>query len=754
MKFLCVLCPLALVPLRVHWGWSRLPAFCGGGEFSAVVGTSVWGAVVSRGSSQQKSSSAGSTSLPALCDVPSGTEEQDHLEFRFYAEALAFLIDWKISKPPLTVAISAPSGAGKSSLAQQVQEQLKTHGDWYDDHIICQFSAWKHDDAPNLGAAFAAKVAQFANEERYWWRRLIQPLPSAMLTPEQRWHRQLYVILASLAVALGLVLGPDTRDIITAAAQPTDTHWINAEHAAHGFGLTLIIILAALTFVYPKIFSGTQAVARFINDPKSEAARGSIDSVSKQLGGLIASATRRKRRFFVFVEDLDRCRPPRAVDVCEVVAQLLDQDDVVTVLVGDMNTISRAAAIKYRSLELPTPVNADPAAYDEYGRSYMEKLVQLRFDLPQPSKEQLEKLRNQLSSENDQPSPENDQLSPESSERPKQQQGYVTAFYRPLKIGGYTLIAAAGVAAYYSLTHLSTHARLFSINLWVILVIIGAGLALLTGIPPIARIRRREHERRTRDRIDKLVADQFTGKTISETVDALFKSNSSWNQGKESTRRRYFHQVFGSPEVTKQSVRRRYFKKVFDNKDVADARDTMYQMLEQFLPKEPRAIKKFAYQMRLAVAIGIARGKFKIEKGEAEKGAALKCFVDRFGKWLVLLDNWPIISQIGLDIELDTKRGMPVLKKDAEHGMHFFEKAALSNTSESLQELLNDCGLSDTDDVDRLREFLDTGPPFGDVSELASVIAAPRADEVTRRAIKEFRTARRVLAVQRPVVRS
>jgi len=51
-------------------------------------------------------------------------------------------------------------------------------------HIICQFNAWKHDDAPNLGAAFAAHVAQRANRYRHWWRRLIDPLPAAMLSPE------------------------------------------------------------------------------------------------------------------------------------------------------------------------------------------------------------------------------------------------------------------------------------------------------------------------------------------------------------------------------------------------------------------------------------------------------------------------------------------------------------------------------------------------------------------------------------------
>jgi hypothetical protein len=432
-EVLCALRLLGLVPLQVHSDDRSRPLSAVGSGLSAVAGKSAWGAVVSEGSSKQNHSSPESATLVplgALSDAPCGTAKQDHLNFRPYAEALAFLIDWKRSEPPLTTAINAPWGAGKTSLSRQVQEQLKTHGDWNDDHIICEFSAWKHDDAPNLGAAFAAKVAQSANEERYWWRRLIQPLPSRMLTPEQRWRRQFYVILASLAVAVGLVLGPDTRDIIIAATQPTNRHWTNAEHAAHGFGLTLIIILAALAFIYPKIFSGTQAIARFINDPKSEAARGSIDSVSRQLGDLIGSATRGNRRFIVFVDDLERCRPPRAVDVCEVVSQLLDHDDVVTVLVGDMDTIARSAAIKYRALELPTTDNADMAAYEEYGRSYLEKLVQLQFDLPPPTKEHLKKLRKLLSSD-----------SGESATEPS---WFSAAFRRSLKIGGYTLITAVG----------------------------------------------------------------------------------------------------------------------------------------------------------------------------------------------------------------------------------------------------------------------------------------------------------------------
>jgi len=52
---------------------------------------------------------------------------------------------------------------------------------------------------------------------------------------------------------------------------------------------------------------------------------------------------------------------------------------VVTVLIADMDTIARSAAIKYRALELPGSGDADTGAYDEYGRAYLQKLVQLQL---------------------------------------------------------------------------------------------------------------------------------------------------------------------------------------------------------------------------------------------------------------------------------------------------------------------------------------------------------------------------------------
>jgi hypothetical protein len=243
--------------------------------------------------------------LQALSDRATDSERYDHLNFARYADALAFLIDQRSVATPLIIAISAPWGAGKTTLANLVEEQLQEKVAWDEAHIICKFNAWKHDDAPNLGAAFAAEVAQRANGYRRWWRRLVKPLPSPMLTPQQRWRRRLWIIIISFIIVMALALGRKTRDAISAAWHPSDKGWDEVARHLHGYASVAVIIVAIFIFLFPKIYSGMRGLARFVDDPGAEAARGSIDLVRNELGKLIRSATRGRRRFVIFVDDLN-----------------------------------------------------------------------------------------------------------------------------------------------------------------------------------------------------------------------------------------------------------------------------------------------------------------------------------------------------------------------------------------------------------------------------------------------------------------
>jgi predicted KAP-like P-loop ATPase len=86
-----------------------------------------------------------------------------------------------------------------------------------------------------------------------------------------------------------------------------------------------------------------------------------------------------QRRVVIFVDDLERCAADKALDMCEVVSQLLAHQDVVTVIVADLDLLEFAAEARYRQ----TGNDARPRnEYSEVGQEYLHKLIQLRFNLP------------------------------------------------------------------------------------------------------------------------------------------------------------------------------------------------------------------------------------------------------------------------------------------------------------------------------------------------------------------------------------
>jgi KAP family P-loop domain len=632
-------------------------------------------------------------SIRVLSDTPGASSDDDSLDFLPYAQALAFLIDRKDTHTPLIVAISAPWGAGKTTLAALVQQELQKPGDWDEPHIICSFNAWNHDDAPHLGAAFAADVAQRANQYRGLWRKIIQPLPSAMLTREQAWRRRLYVILFALVVTVLLIFGPNGK-ILTAAAQPTSENWVAAEHAAHGYGLTVFVLLAALAFVYPKVLSGTQAVARFIKNPQAEAALGSMESVRRQLGTLISQATQHHRRFVIVVDDLERCRPPRAVEVCEVASQLLDHADTVTILVADMEAIAMSAAIKYRELERrdsSAEGESLRAAYIQYGREYLQKLVQIQFDLPPVSREQLKRM---LIGDPNVARHISPAAQPARNIENQPRIRSLRGMWR-WAISIYVVLILLSIASVVLTLPPKGQTRPAYIGyglLGVAVIALGVGVVGWAVLRAIAAARARRRARAQREQIDRSIQEQPAGATVDKAVENI--SPAGTKVGQVSIEKRYLRLAMEQPLVVSR----------------ADA------LVFEFLPRRPRAAKRLLNQVRLMISIAIARGLFVLPGGagdemkkEEEKQKEL---ADRVGKWLVLRERWP-------DVALAAEKDTQLIER--------LENAARQDGMRELQDCLNSTKISGIEDLDVLRELLEKDPRLGDLSRLAMLSGTPSA---------------------------
>jgi hypothetical protein len=253
--------------------------------------------------------------------------------------------------------------------------------------IVCRFNAWTNDDAPRLSTALAAAVAREVDRRRPLWRRLVNALPSAMLDPEERHRRRLWLGGGSLLVVLAGGVVPSLRRALPGTVELSDVT-LRALGQSIGDRQTAWMLLGvAVALVARNLFAAARAVAAFVDEPRSATATGSAEQIADQLGGLIHQATRRRHwwrrggpptRLIIFVDDLERCRPPRALEVCEVASQLLRHEDVVTVLIADMSAVAESAQRRYTDV-----VNQDTGAADlPYGIRYLQKIVQIQFTIP------------------------------------------------------------------------------------------------------------------------------------------------------------------------------------------------------------------------------------------------------------------------------------------------------------------------------------------------------------------------------------
>lgn len=341
-----------------------------------------------------------SSATQLLSDRPLISDHDDSLGFTAYADALAGIIGDSRTDTPLTIAISAEWGAGKTSLAKMIESKLLNEAVFpHKQNITCWFNAWMHDDAPNLGTAFAAMVAKDINRYRPIWQRLISPLPSTFYSPKERWHRRILVALMSVLIVALAALVPNLRTFLreTFSNSPITAH-INS--SLSGKWATAAILVIVIISASRLLFGAAQAVARFVDSPQTEAAKGSMQSVHEQLANLIRQATSGRAKLFhrnpfpasrlvIFVDDLERCRPPRAVDVCEVANQLLSVEGVIIVIVADMQTIATSATMKYlpkesdnHRSEMSSSSSIKMMSPFAYGHAYLEKIIQIQFSVP------------------------------------------------------------------------------------------------------------------------------------------------------------------------------------------------------------------------------------------------------------------------------------------------------------------------------------------------------------------------------------
>ena len=566
-------------------------------------------------SSTADASSAAKFPLRTLADAPVDDDAADRFGYADIADGLARLIEGKGTATPLTIALSAPWGAGKTSLLRLVESrvvrQRAARGEA--PTIVVWFNAWMHDAAPNLSAALAADIARNATRCRKRWMRLWHPLPSSMLSPKERARRRFWLGVAALISSIAIyplvsfLIGPSDGDVAK----------VRAAFGASAVGW--FVLLWGLSALWPRVQRSVAAVAAFVDDPRSAAATGSMPEVSAQLGELIREAqdgVRRawrapqRPRFVVVVDDLERCQPPKAVDMCEVAAQLLDHSGVITVLVGDLRVIAASAELKYRDAANQFSNNADFAA-EGWGRFYLQKVVQFELELPPIPEERLRQLARSAPATASIHGSSIDRSTPMPSLLVRIRQSFVTRLLIGLILVAFTPFLASNLRAGFSL----------------------AILAITVILPVIAWSSYRS------GRIEKLRADvsRLVDNVISEVLsqpgspmgsaelEAEVVSRVEAETAKYESRKYWKHarDLASAEEVH----RRLQLHAADDNETISRANKVILELL----PPLPRTAKRLLNRLYFLLVVAYNRDLITRNRVSAEQ----------LGKWAVLLDRWP-----------------------------------------------------------------------------------------------------------------
>jgi formylglycine-generating enzyme required for sulfatase activity len=290
---------------------------------------------------------------------------RDFLRFSdFCSPLLSILME---AQTPLTVGVFGPWGSGKTSLMRMLREEIDRKGLRFVRTVW--FTAWKYDRQEALWRAFILRVleALYPRVPREQWGDAEKKLAAHLDRMVESVYRAVeWEEAARWALDLGR-LGKE------AAKLPGFLLLSSAGAGA----------LAEALGISPDL---AEAVRREVQTARLEQLV-SMEQFEDRFRQALAMALQvekgaeDRRRLIVFVDDLDRCLPEKAVEVLETIKLFLEVEGTVFVLGADREVIERGIETRYAALFRRAEAD-ERAEMPIRGDAYLQKIVQIPFHLP------------------------------------------------------------------------------------------------------------------------------------------------------------------------------------------------------------------------------------------------------------------------------------------------------------------------------------------------------------------------------------
>jgi iron(II)-dependent oxidoreductase len=319
-------------------------------------------------------------------DEPIGPSEAAYFQFEAYADTLARLIAAKTTRTPLTVGVFGEWGTGKTTLLQAIKARLD------------ETKALEHKGASisfgDILTVGVEKAPAAAGQEE---------LPISFLDPAEYdayrrcrtvwFNAWKYAHEKEIMVALVEAILRRMRDegfiheLYASLTEPTRPHLRVAEAALSVLSQLLSLGQIEVDLSKFQVESQFRENLPFLDEFQRVFDQLLLWYLRRKVGGRLnlAEATSEERLqldqegvLVVFIDDLDRCLPAKTVQVLEAIKLMVGRPGTVFVLGASERVVQEAIRVHYKEQE--KTIGADH-------QQYLEKLIQVHFDLPPIRKE-------------------------------------------------------------------------------------------------------------------------------------------------------------------------------------------------------------------------------------------------------------------------------------------------------------------------------------------------------------------------------
>lgn len=292
--------------------------------------------------------------------------ERDYLGFDVHANLIKGLID-EPGMLPITIGVFGDWGSGKSSIMESLK---RTYDDEKDKTTVClQFNGWVLEGYDDAKAALIESILKSFEENKSVPRKARTKIKK--LAKSVNWMRAIGFGVKNVAVPIvaasltgGLSLGPQIFEWIRSlSADPQQ------------------ITDAIKDLDYDKF---KKKYLKEKDDMKLEEQYQRVRKFRDDFKEMLDEANIKK--LIVLIDDLDRCLPDRIIDNLEAIKLFLNVDNTAFVIGADQRIVRDAIRHRYKDL-----IERDEA--EENKRvvvDYLEKLIQVPYNLPKLSESEVE----------------------------------------------------------------------------------------------------------------------------------------------------------------------------------------------------------------------------------------------------------------------------------------------------------------------------------------------------------------------------